>query len=38
MLLILAFGYYHATMSKPKPKDKAKNTYLGDKPKSKSHK
>jgi hypothetical protein len=43
VLLILAFGlYYHATMSRPKSKAKAKNTYLGAfvayKPKSKSHK
>jgi hypothetical protein len=30
MLLILAFGlYYHATISRPKSKAKAKSTYLG---------
>jgi hypothetical protein len=43
VLLILAFDlYYHATMSRPKPKAKAKSTYFGTfvayKPKSKSYK
>jgi hypothetical protein len=43
VLLTSAFGlYYHATISRPKPKAKAKSTYLGAfvayKPKSKSHK